>query len=273
MLAKRFRRVGAHSLAIFACLIMVIPFFLIVTNSFKTKADASSMSAALPTSLHPENFSTVISAGKLAPTFLNSMLYASGSTLIGTLFAAMAAFVLSRNRTRFNRFLYFFIILGIALPANYFTLTRVMQITHLINSKLGMILLYGAGQIPFGVFLIYGFLETVPRELDEAAIMDGCGPLQLFFQIITPLLTPVLVTAAVLSFLGAWNNFINPLYYLNNSANWPMTLSVYNFFGQFQANWNLVSADILLTVLPVILIYLLAQRYILTGLTAGAIKG
>ena len=129
MLMKRFNTVGAHALAIFACLIMVIPFYLIVTNSFKTKAEASSMSAALPATLHPENFSTVISAGKLATSFLNSMLYASGSTIIGTLFAAMAAFVLSRDRSRFNRFLYFFLILGIALPANYFTLTKVMQIT------------------------------------------------------------------------------------------------------------------------------------------------
>ena len=273
MLAKRFKNIGAHSLAIFACLVMVIPFYLIVTNSFKTKADASSMSAALPASVHVENFLTVISAGKLATSFFNSVLYATGSTILGTLCAAMAAFVLSRNRTRFNRFLYFFIILGIALPANYFTLTRVMQITTLINTKVGMILLYAAGQIPFGVFLIYGFLETVPRELDEAAIMDGCGSLQLFFLIIVPLLTPVLVTAAVLSFLGAWSNFIMPLYYLNNTANWPMTLSVYNFFGQYQANWNLVSADILLTVLPVILVYFFAQRYILSGMTAGAIKG
>jgi raffinose/stachyose/melibiose transport system permease protein len=273
MLAKRLRPVGPNLLAIFACLVMVMPFYLIVTNSFKTKGDASSMSAALPATLHPENFSTVILAGKLATSFFNSVLYASGSTIIGTLCAAMAAFVLSRNRSRFNRFLYFFIIMGIALPVNYFTLTKVMQITTLINTRAGMILLYAAGQIPFGVFLIYGFLETVPREMDEAAIMDGCGPLQLFFQIIVPMLTPVLVTDAVLSFLGAWSNFIMPLYYLNNSANWPMTLSVYNFFGQYQQNWNLVSADILLTVLPVILIYLFAQRYILTGITTGAVKG
>ncbi len=273
MVAKRLRHAGAHTLAIFACLIMVIPFFLIVTNSFKTKADASSMSVALPATLHPENFTTVIAAGKLATSFLNSVLYASASTVIGTLFAAMAAFVLSRNRSRFNRFLYFFIIMGIALPANYFTLTKVMQVTDLINTKAGIILLYAAAQIPFGVFLIYGFLDTVPRELDEAAIMDGCEPLQLFFQIIIPMLTPVLVTDAVLSFLGAWSNFIMPLYYLNNTANWPMTLSVYNFFGQFQASWNLVSADILMTVLPVILVYFLAQRYILSGITTGAVKG
>ena len=185
----------------------------------------------------------------------------------------MAAFVLSRYRSRLNRFLYFFIILGIALPANYFTLTKVMQMTSLINTRAGIILLLAAGQIPFGVFLIYGFLDTVPRELDEAAIMDGCRPWQLFFQIIIPMLTPVLVTDAVLSFLGAWSNFIMPLYYLNKTAYWPMTLSVYNFFGQYQQNWNLVSADILMTVLPVILVYLLAQRYILSGLTTGAVKG
>src|SRR5579859_3526686 len=273
MLAKRFNVLGAHSLAIIACLIMVIPFYLVVVNSFKSKADASSMSVALPPTLHAENFSTVISAGKLGTSFFNSVLYASGSTMIGTLFAAMAAFVLSRNRSRFNRLLYFFIIMGIALPANYFTLTKVMQITALINTRGGIILLLAAGQIPFGVFLIYGFLDTIPRELDEAAIMDGCGPLQLFFQIILPMLTPVLVTDAVLSFLGAWSNFIMPLYYLNNTASWPMTLSVYNFFGQYQANWNLVSADILMTVLPVILVYLLAQRYILSGITTGAVKG
>jgi raffinose/stachyose/melibiose transport system permease protein len=201
------------------------------------------------------------------------MVYATGSTIIGTLFAAMAAFVLSRNRSRFNRFLYFFIILGIALPANYFTLTKVMQITDLINTRIGMVILYAAGQIPFGVFLIYGFVDTIPRELDEAAIMDGCGPFQLFFQIIVPLLKPVLVTAAVLSFLGAWNNFILPLYYLNKSTNWPMTLSVYNYFGQRQQYWNLVSADILMTILPVIVIYVAAQRYILSGMTIGAVKG
>ena len=273
MLSKRLKQVGAHLLTIFASLVTVIPVYLIVVNSLKSRPEASSMSAALPTVFHFENFATVITAAKLATSFGNSILYATGSTIIGTLFAAMAAFVLSRNKTRFNRFLYFFIILGIALPVNYFTLTKVMQITDLINTRIGMIILYAAGQIPFGVFLIYGFLDSIPRELDEAAIIDGCGPFQLFFQIIVPLLTPVLVTEAVLSFLGAWNNFIMPLYYLNNSANWPMTLSVYNFFGQYQQNWNLVSADVLMTILPVIVVYLAAQRYILSGMTAGAVKG
>jgi raffinose/stachyose/melibiose transport system permease protein len=136
-----------------------------------------------------------------------------------------------------------------------------------------MIILYATLQIPFAVFLIYGFVASIPRELDEAATIDGCGPFQLFFRVVLPLLTPVVVTTAILSFLNTWNDFIMPLYYLNSSANWPMTLAVYNFFGQFKQSWNLVSADILLTILPVLVVYLAGQRFILSGMASGAVKG
>jgi len=273
MLHKNLQRIGAHSTALLASLIMIIPVYLILTNAFKSAAQASSMGIELPTNFYFENFTTVIDKGKLATSFLNSVLYASASTILGTLIAAMTAYVLSRNPTRLNRFVYFFIIMGIALPVNFFTLTKIMQVTHLINTKVGIIILYTATQIPFAVFLMYGFIDSVPRELDEAAIIDGCGPVQLFVRIILPLLTPVLVTAGILNFLGVWNDFLLPLYYLNNSANWPMTLAVYNFFGQYQQNWNLVSADILLTILPVLAIYLVGQRFILSGLSSGAVKG
>lgn len=270
---KKLHATLAHLAAVFGSLVMFVPVYLVAVNALKTKAEASSLSAALPTSLNWDNFVTVVTKGKLATGFLNSMIYSAGSTIIGTLVAAMAAFVLSRRRTRMNRFLYFFLIMGIALPINFFTLTTIMQATSLINTRHGMVLLYSAMQIPFAVFLIYGFIESIPRELDEAATIDGCGPMQLFFQIIMPLLTPVMVTAAILNFLGVWSDFLFPLYYLNSSANWPMTLAVYNFFGQYAQNWNLVSADILLTIIPVILVYLAGQRFILGGLTSGALKG
>ncbi len=273
MQPKRLHSASAHIVAMLVCLIMVIPVYLIVTNAFKTSAQASSMGMGLPETLQFENFSTVIDKGKLATSFLNSVFYATGSTVLATFFSAMAAYVLSRNQTRLNRFLYFFLIMGIALPLNFFTLTKVMQVTHLINTKLGIIILYSATQVPFSVFLMYGFIDSVPKELDEAGIIDGCSPFQLFTRIILPLLTPVLVTTGILNFLGVWNDFLLPLYYLNNSANWPMTLAVYNFFGQYQQNWNLVSADILLTILPVVVIYLVGQRFILSGLSSGAVKG
>lgn len=262
-----------HTTAALTSIAMAFPVYLIVVNALKTKVQASSMGVELPTTLEWENFATVIDKGKLVTSFLNSMLYATASTLLGTIVAAMAAFVLSRARTPLRRFLYFFIILGIALPINFVTLTAIMQATHLINTKFGIILLYAATQVPFAVFLIYGFIATIPRELDEAAIIDGCNPLQLFFMVILPLLKPVLVTAAILNFLGVWGDFLFPLYYLNSSANWPMTLAVYNFFGQYQQDWSLVSADILLTIIPVLVVYLLGQRFILSGLTSGSVKG
>lgn len=273
ILSSRLKALGAHFLAIGASLIMFVPVYLIAVNSLKSRAGAAGMGIGLPTEIHWDNFSTVIEQGKLVNGFLNSLLYSGASTIIGTFVAAMAAFVLSRHRTRMNHFLYFFLIMGIALPINFFTLTTVLQFTNLINTKQGMIVIYTALQIPFAVFLIYGFVESIPRELDEAATIDGCGPVQLFLRIIMPLLTPVMATAAILNFLGVWSDFIFPLYYLSSSAHWPMTLAVYNFFGQFQQSWNLVSADILLTIVPVIVVFLLGQRFILSGLTRGAVKG
>ena len=272
-LKKAAKAAGSHLTAIIVSLIMAVPIYLVVVNSLKTRAQASSMGVDLPTSLNWQNFAIVIERGKLASAFTNSMLYAVAATLVGTTVAALCAYVLSRNRTRLNRALYFFIIMGIAMPTNFVTLTRVMQVTHLINTQLGIILLYASTQIPFSVFLIYAFVETLPRELDEAAIIDGCSPIRLFFAVIYPLLTPVLVTAGVLNLLGIWNEFLLPLYYLNRSTYWPMTLAIYNFFGQHQSDWSLVSADVVLTIVPVIIIYLLAQRFILSGMTAGAVKG
>ena len=273
MTIRKIRGLFNHSIALVASLIMFIPVYLVVVNSLKTRVEASSMGAGLPTSLNWQNFAVVIERGKLLTAFGNSVLYAVGATLIGTTLAALAAYVLSRNRSRFNRIIYFFIIMGIAMPTNFVTLMKVMQLTHLINTQIGIILLYSATSIPFSVFLIYAFVGTLPRELDEAAIIDGCSPIRLFFSVIYPLLTPVLITAGVLNLLGIWNEFLLPLYYLNRSAYWPMTLAVYNFFGQFESDWSLVSADIVLTILPVILVYLLAQRFILSGMTAGSVKG
>lgn len=270
---KNLRSFGAHIAAIVASLFTTIPVYLVCVNALKSEAQSSSMGIDLPTQIHLENFATVIDKGKLLISFFNSMLYSAGASVLATLFAGLAAFVLSRHRTRLNRALYFFLIMGIALPINFFTLTKMMQLTHLINTRPGMIILYATLQIPFAVFLIYGFVASIPRELDEAATIDGCGPFQLFFRIIMPLLTPVLVTTGILSFLNTWNDFVMPLYYTNSTSNWPMTLAVYNFFGQYKQSWNLVSADILLTILPVLAIYLAGQRFILSGMTSGAVKG
>lgn len=256
-----------------AGLIAVVPIYLVFANALKTMADASSMNAEPPRDLQWGNFGAVIDQGNLGTAFFNSVLYSFGSMILAVLLAALAAYVLARHRSRLHEIIYLLLIMGIAVPTNFVTLTKVMQFTHLIDSQIGVILVYAATQIPFDVLLIYAFVDSVPRELDEAAFIDGCSPIRTFFSIILPLLTPVLVTAGVLNILNVWNDFITPLYLLGNSDNWPMTLSVYNFFGLYESNWAFISADVVLTILPVILIYLVAQRWILSGAFSGAVKG
>lgn len=270
---KQLKRLAYHTIAVIISLLMFIPIYLVLVNSLKDSVQARAMGIEFPTSFHWENYLTVIEEGKLGQAFANSLLYAVFANVICITFSTGAAFVLSRNRTKLNRFLYFFIVMGIAIPLNYVTMTKVMQLTQLINTQLGIILLYAAFRIPFSVFVIYAFVETIPREIDEAAIIDGCSPLQLFLSIIVPLLKPAMVTVAVLNFLDYWSEFVMPLYFLSSSDKWPMTLAVYNFFGIYEANWNLVSADVVLTILPVLLVYLFGQKYIISGISAGAVKG
>lgn len=273
MKVKHFKSLLANVLAILISMAMFVPIYLLLINSLKDEVQSRAMGVEPPVSIHWENYLTVIEKGKLGVAFLNSMVYATGATIVVVFLSTTAAFVLSRNRSPRNRFLYIFIALGLAMPMNYVTLTKIMQATNMNNTVLGIVLLYAATKIPFAVFLTYAFVETIPKELDEAAIIDGCSPVILFFKVIFPLLTPAWVTTAILSFLDFWSEFILPLYFLQSSTKWPMTLAVYNFFGMFEARWNLVSADIVLTILPVIVVYLLGQRYIVSGMTTGAVKG
>ncbi len=263
-----------NAIAWIISLICLIPLLLIVFNSFKDKLSAAKMDLKLPAfPLQFENFSVVIEKGKLVQSFFNSMIYSTGSVALCLILSALAAYVLSRNKTKLNSFLYMFIVLGITMPINYVALTKVMMFFHINNTRGGIILLYAAMQIPFSVFLMHGFVARIPIELDEAAVIDGCGPIRLFFIIVLPLLKPAVATVVVLTFLNTWNEFVSPLYFLGNSEKWPMTLSVYNFFGMYFKDWNLVCADILLTSLPVIIVYLLGQKYIVSGMTSGAVKG
>ena len=270
---KRLKSVMQNLIAWLVSLTMIIPLLLILVNAFKPVEETYTLSLQLPKNWTVEHFAVVIKQGKLLESFFNSLLYAGAAMLIPIFLGSMAAYFFARRKGRKNRIVYFYLVLGIVIPINYVALMKVMQMVQMNNTALGIILLYTATQLPFTVFLLYGFVCKIPVDLDEAAVIDGCGPIRLFISIIMPMLKPGMVTAGVLCFLNDWNEFIMPLYFLNSSEKWPMTLAVYNFFGQFEKSWNLICADILLTCLPVIIMYLLCQRYIVGGQTAGAVKG
>lgn len=205
-MGKKIGHIIGNVVSLFISLIVLIPLVVLLVNSFKTSAEADRMTLSLPKQWMFENYSTVIEQGKLISSFFNGLLYATGSVVIIVAVVSLAAFVISRNMKGINRALYYFIISGIAMPINNVSLMKVMQAFHLVNTRFGIILLYAAINIPLSLFLAYGFIETIPREIDEAAVIDGCTPWQLFTRIIAPLLKPIVSTLFVLDFMAIWND-------------------------------------------------------------------
>jgi len=254
-------------------LIVLIPFVLIMVNSVKTKAEANLMNLWWPTEVHWENYKYVWENSHMLRAFFNSCIIAVFSVGISTIVSALAAFVYSRNRNRYNKFGYALFMIGLVLPVNMLPTIRVLKTLNLMGTYAGIILLYGALTAPLAVFLYYAFIDNIPRELDEAAMLDGASGFQLFFQVIFPLLKSVTITVVVLNFVNAWNDFLTPLYILNSSEKWGMILNVYNYYGIYNTEWQYICAVIAMTLLPVIVVYIFGQKYIISGMVAGAVKG
>lgn len=265
-------KLSKQLLCILLSIAVVLPFYMVFVNSFKTKSEAARMNLSLPKEWLFKNYTEVIEQGRLVQGFFNSFSYAAISTTVAVVACAMASFVICRKRTRLNTFFYYFIICGLFFPVNYVTLIRVLHVFHLTDSRQGIIITFMSAMIPFCVFTIRNFILSIPVELDEAAVIDGAGPLKLFFRIIMPLLKPTLVTCFILQFMGVWNDFLTPLYLSSKSRMFPMTMAVYQFFGKNKNYWNYIFADIVLTCIPVIIVYLIGQKYIVGGMTSGSVK-
>ena len=252
--------------------LILLPIYFIAINSLKTVEESRMLSFALPTEFQWGNYLEVIESASLVRAFGNSMLMAGVSTFIAVLVSSMASYSLSRRKTKAHNLLYLYFFLGLIAPVNYVTTLFTLKFLHLQNTYAGIILEFATLGIPFLVFLYYGFYDNIPRELDEAAVIDGCDPFQLFFRVVFPLLKPATITGLVLNFLGAWNDFVTPLYLLSDNKKLGMINSIYNFFGEHFNDWNMVFADIILTILPILILYICGQKYIVSG-TAGAVKG
>lgn len=255
-----------------ASLLILVPLWMVLINSLKVRREANLFGMHAPDKLEWSNYATVFADGSVIRSFFNGLFMASVSCVLIVLLAAMAAFIISRRRSRITEFLYYLLVAGLIVPAALVPTYWILSSLNLIGTFTGIILIYIATCLPFSVFLYTGFIKTVPRELDEAAIMDGAGQLRLLFGLIFPLLKPVTMTVIVVNFISTWNEVNNQLFFLN-SKRWSMPMTVYKFFGEYTQDWNLVFADILISMLPLLAVYLAAQRFIVSGLTAGAVKG
>lgn len=254
-------------------LIVIVPFLIVVFNAFKTKPEALNMALSLPAEWHFENFRTVWEQGDILNSLGNSLVISVISVSITVVASSMCAYVISRNRTRTNRFIYTYFAMGLMVPVSLVSIVKVLRVFHLYNTLPGTILVFIALIMPLSVFLYYGFITGVPQELDEAAVIDGAGALRIFTQIIFPLLKPVTVTVIMINFLNVWNDFQIPLYTLPDPDKAVIVQKVYNFYGTYTASWNLVSVTILYAILPILVVYIFGQKYIISGMVAGSVKG
>lgn len=262
-----------ESIAWIIALIVIVPFLIVIFNSLKTENQALEMSLKLPTELHWENFVKVWEIGRISQTYLNSAIISTVSVIISVLFSSLCAFVIARNRTKLNKLIYGYFAIGLMVPVSMVTVVKVMKVLGLYNKIFGISLLFSALLLPLSVFLFYGFIRGIPSEIDEAAIVDGAGTWSLFFKILFPMLKPVTVTVVMINFINTWNDFMVPLYLLPDPNKAVIVQQVYNFFGTFTASWNLVCVTILFAIAPILIIYIAGQKYIISGMAAGAVKG
>lgn len=273
MRARRWRLHLGEVLLWVLSLIILIPLVLIIVNSLKTPAETTVLTLNLPESWEFGNFAEVFRETNIVRSFFNSILITVVSIGLSVFLGTIAGYVLNRNMDFLNKKLYAFFLAGMVVPVQIIALVQVLQKIHMMDSYVGLILVYTAMFIPQTVFMVHGFVTTVPKDMDEAGIMDGCSPWQLFIRIMLPLLKPIIVTLFITQFVFVWNDFQMPLYLIQSSKNWTIVLGVYNFMGQYSSQWNMVCAYILLCTLPAVIVYLLGQKYIIDGMVAGAIKG
>ncbi|QGQ98324.1 carbohydrate ABC transporter permease [Paenibacillus psychroresistens] len=254
-------------------LIVLIPLFMILINSLKDTREAAMFSMKLPSVWKFSNYATVFEKGKLLNGYKNSINISLAVVLFINLFGSMAAFIIQRNTKQIAKWIYFAFIIGMIIPASIIPTIKVMQQLHINNTLIGIIFYYTATGLPFAVFLLAGFMKTIPKELDEAAIVDGSSSFTIYSRIVLPLLRTVLVTVSIITVMGVWNDFTGPFYLLTKSKDWTVVISVFNFKSTYVTDWGLVFADMTLVITPIIILYFLLQKHIVEGLTAGAFKG
>lgn len=256
--------------------VFVIPFIFIVLMAFKDKPQSGLRDFSWPQGFHLwDNLVQVVTARNwmMITAFINSALITVISVTLLVVLAAMVGFVLARRKTRFNGLIEFLILAGLMIPPAVVPTIWLMQGLKLFGTMHGMILVEVAYNLPFSIILYRAFVATIPRDLDEAAIIDGARPLDVFFRVILPMLWPVTVTNIVVQSVGIFNDFTNPLYYLPGNQNATVQLTLYNFQSQYNTSYNLLFTNILLITVPPLIVFLFFNRQIVAGMTAGAVKG
>jgi raffinose/stachyose/melibiose transport system permease protein len=261
---------------IFTTIFFIVPFAFIFTMASKDQNEASKLAFSWPTHFQLwDNIVTVFQSRDymLIIAFINSAILTVASVALLVVFGSMIAYVLDRRKSKLNPLINTLVLAGLIIPPAVVPTIWVMQSLGLFKTLPGLIMIEVAFGLAFTVITMRAFIASIPREIDEAAIVDGAGPLRLFFQVVFPLLRSVIVTVVVVQSIFVFNDFQNPLYFLPGTQNATVQLTLFNYISQSQTSFNLLFANILVITIPMLIMYIVFNRQIVAGMTSGAVKG
>ncbi|MCB0166964.1 MAG: carbohydrate ABC transporter permease [Anaerolineae bacterium] len=257
-------------------IIFVVPFLFILLNAAKSREEATLLQFSWPSEFHLwANLREVMTYGdnRMVLALWNSTLLTVGSVTLIVLLSALVAFVMQRRSDRLASVVGSFMLAGLVIPPAVVPTVFLLQWIGLYKTLIGMIMVNVAYTMPFAILIFRAFMGNIPRELDEAALIDGASPLRVFFSIILPLLQPAIVTVIVTTSVTIFNDFVGPLYFLPGQENVTAPLTLFTFISQFSSQYNLLFADVVvMTIIPLI-VFIFFQRQLMSGMTKGAIKG
>lgn len=262
-------------ISILLAIIFLAPFYLVLTNSFKTQQGIFFNVMRLPFGefFNPQNYIEAFKQLNYIRSFLNSLFITVFSTIIIIIFSSMAAWMLVRTKTKLSTFLFFLFTSAMLIPFQsvMLPLVNIMGRLGLLN-PIGLIFMYLGFGSSLSIILYHGFVKNIPIELEEAATIDGCSPIQIFLYIIFPLLKPITVTVSILNVMWIWNDFLLPQLVINKPQWHTIPLKMFYFFGQYSRRWDLALAGLVISMIPIITFYFIVQKHIIKGITQGSIK-
>ncbi|WP_306204740.1 carbohydrate ABC transporter permease [Actinoplanes sp. RD1] len=268
---NRALRLGGYLLLWTYAAVALAPMLVMVLNSLRPNAEVLSAPLGLPDRVDLTNYATAWTEASFSTYVGNSVLVTAGAVALDAAVALPAAYALGRIGFRGRGVLIAYFLAGLMLPVRLGILPtfHLLGTLDLIDSRLGLILVYAAGGIPFSLFVMTAFFRGLPAELDEAARLDGAGELRIFARIMLPLVKPAVATVVVFRFVPLWNDFFYPLVLLRGSDRYTLPVGLTQFFGEFQTNWSALFAGLVITTVPLIVLFAVATRQIVEGLTAG----
>ncbi len=256
--------------------VFIVPFVFIFLTASKPQAEAGLFQFTWPSHFQLfDNIQAVLAFGnsRMYRAFLNSLLLTVGSITLIVILATLVAYVVQRRNDRLASIASAIALSGLIIPPAVVPTIFLLQWLGVYKTIFGLICVEVAFGMPFAILVFRAFMATIPRDIDEAAIIDGASPLQVFLQIILPLLRPAIVTVIVISSVTIYNDFTLPIYFLPGSANVTVQVTLYGFVSQFLSQWNLLFADVFIITIPPLILFAFFQRQIVSGITAGSIRG